>query len=356
MKTIFLINFLVSLFIFISLLRGFFKHYADKRTNRIVQNLFIIGLLYLIFSGISILWFLDIIVYATSDFLVIYAILIIIQTLFLFNIIFLFSQNKKLFYFLFLYLISFFSLFSPLFNFFILSLISSFLLTLILFIYLSNREDVYRKVGYIGILYSIFSLICQSFLLIGIGKIYVFSLVSNVLFLILIFILLSDLRKYPLLHLEFSQSKEKSYSLLLLRYFVFMVVLVNFIFIATIGIHEFGHYAVSKFYDCQYRRIVYEGNFPHTDILCKNISDNTIVLLGGILTPIILAIILFLVGGKFVKSTALLMIGFNLMAANGDFRELGMSDNLIMFALFGGIMFLVIGIIMLAKSRVDSTT
>lgn len=354
MKIIFLINFLVSLTIFLFLLKGFFKHYRNKRTGRIVQNLLIIGFLYLVLAGVSLLWFFDVLVYNSGDYLAIYSILIIIQSLLLFGAVFLFSLNKNLFYFLFLYLMSFFSLFSPIFNFFILSLIASFLLTLVLFVYLSSRKDVYRKAGYVGILYSIISLVFQVFLLIGTEDMHLFSLVSNLLFLILIFNLIKDLKKYPLLHLEYFQNKEKPYFLILLRHFIFIVVLTTFMFIGTIGIHELGHLVISKFYDCEYGRIVYEGDFLRTEILCKNFPDNIFILLGGILIPVLLAVVLFTIGERFIRGVSLLIIGFNLIASNKDFSDLGISDNFVVLSLFIGAIFLIMGIIMFAKSRVNN--
>ena len=48
-----------------------------------------------------------------------------------------------------------------------------------------------------------------------------------------------------------------------------------------------------------------------------------------------------------------LMIGFNLITSNKDFADLGISDNFIMLSLFIGAMFLIIGIIMFAKSRME---
>jgi len=354
MKLIFLINFLVSSIIFFFLLKGFLKNYRDKRTGKITQILFIIGLLYLVLGGISLLWFFDILIYNSNDYLIIYSILIIIQSLLLFGVIFLFSLNKNLFYFLFLYLMNFFSLFLPIFNFFILSLIESFLLTIILFAYLTNREDVYKRIGYIGVLYSVISLVFQVLLLVGIGDVYIFSLFSNLFFLILIFNLLADLKKYPLLHLEYSNNKEKPYFLVLLRHFIFIIVLTNFIFIGTLGIHELGHFGISKLYNCESGKIIYEGNFLHTEVLCKNLPDNILILLGGILIPVLLAVVLFLIGDNFIRDVSILIIGFNLIASNRDFTDLGVSDNFVMLSLFIGAIFLIIGIIMFVKSKVDS--
>lgn len=354
MNLTFFLNFLVSLAVALLLFINFFKHYKNERVREIINYLSFIGVLYFIFSIFSFLWSFNFLIYSENDFLFIYSLIIVIQSSFLFLTIYLFSGNKRLFYFLFFYLIIFVSLFSPVFNFLDLFLITSFLLTLLFFIILTFRHDVYRKIGYFGIFYSSLSLIFQFLLLFGIGSLFIFSLFSNIVFSALMFNLIRDLTKYPLLLGRYSKKYErKSYFLSFLRYFVFILILTNFVFIATITIHEFGHFTISKFYDCQYRKIVYEENFPRTEILCRDLPNSILVLLGGILLPFLIAIPLFIIGGKFIKDISLLIAGFNLVSSNRDFVELGVSDNLIVVSIIFGVLFLIIGIIMLAKSRTE---
>jgi len=354
MKFILFLNLIVSLVVFIILIKCFFKHFSEKRIEKVSHILLIIGLVYFVFSALSFFWLAGFLEYSELDFQIIYSILILIQTLVFVYIVYLFSLDKTVFFYLFLYLFGFLSLIFASFNFFNLLFIESFLLTLLLFIYLSNRKDVYRKIGYIGISYAVISLVFQLFLLFEKGSSYVFSFFSNFIFLILIVNFVADLRKYPLIHLEYFGSKDKPFFVVLLKYFIFMIVLTNFVFIGTIGVHELGHFGVSYMYNCEHREIIFNEDFAHTNVLCKDLPNNMLVLLGGVLTPLVLAILMFLLGGSFIRSISPIVFGFGLILSNRDFRELGFSDNLLTLAVFLGFLSLFVGIIMLAKSRVDS--
>jgi hypothetical protein len=138
-----------------------------------------------------------------------------------------------------------------------------------------------------------------------------------------------------------------------LRYFVFIIILTNFIFIGVLAVHEGGHFLISKLNpDCTLERIVYEGGLPHTEILCNNsVSSTNKIIFGGIFIPIIIALLLFFGGGTFMKEISLLIIGFNILISYKDFMDLGFSQNIsTFFSIFGGIVILLaIGI--LAKSR-----
>ena len=157
MGIIFLINFLVSLAIFFLLSKGFVQNYKNKRIKKIINYLFVIGVLYFLVAMFSFLWFFDFLTYNSKDFMFIYALVILIQSLFLFQIIYLFSRNKKLFYFLFFYLISFLSFFTSVFNFLYLFLIISFLLTLLFFANLFFGLELYKKTATFGVFYSFIS-------------------------------------------------------------------------------------------------------------------------------------------------------------------------------------------------------
>ncbi len=353
MELIFLFNAAVSLMIFLVFTINFFQHFKNKKIHEIVNYLSFIGILYLFVAAFSILWALNILEYSSQDFLFLYSLVILIQSIFLFIIVYLIGQNKKLFYFLSFYLIIFLSFFSSLFNSLYLFLITSFLLTLLFFIHLSFRRDVYSKIGYMGIFYSSFSLLLYTLLLFRIGEVFVFSVFSNIFLLILSIIFLRDIKKYPR-----SKKKEKRrppFFLVILRLFVFILILTNFVFIATIAIHEFGHLTVARVYDCSYSKIVYDQDI-HTEFLCSEMPSNTIVILGGVLPPFIIALFLFILGGKFIKDISLLMMGFNLLAANQDLLELGLSENFVMLSLILGVLFLISGIVLLIKSRTKEQT
>jgi hypothetical protein len=348
MNIAFLINFFISLAIALMLFLNFFKHY-NKKTHKIISYFSFIGVLYFFVSVFSFLWFLGLLKYSVQDFILIYSLVILLQSIFLFMVIYSFSKNKKMFYFLSFYFIIFLSFFSAAFNFLYLFLITSFLLTLLFFLELSLKYGECRIPSYLGILYSVISLLFSILLLFRIGDIFVFSLFSNLVFFIFIFMFIKNVKKYPCADSSKTEEYAKQhYVLVFLRYFIFILVLTNFAFIATVAVHEFGHLAVSKFYDCEYGKIVFETDF-HTELLCREIPNNLAVLLGGILLPFLIAGILFVLGGKVIKDVSLLIMGFNLISSNKDFLDLGFSQNIVVLALIAGALCLIAGIFMLIK-------
>src|SRR3989339_868634 len=262
MKILFLLNFIIS-----------HLFYKTKDYHKISFYFFVIGLLYLFLSLFSFVWFFGFLNYSPEDFLFLYSFLIVFQSLLFFRIIYFMSLHKKLLYLLMFYLIGVGSMlysFSTFANFII---IISFLLMFLFFMDLIFRDDNYQALGYFGMFYSILGLSFETLLIFQVGNVYFFNLLLNLVFCMFIFI-----------------------------------------FIKTIGIHEFGHFSISKFYNCDYRKIVYEDDFFHTEVLCDGKIDNSFVLLGGILAPFLLAILLFFIGGKFMKEMAFLLSGFNFLA------------------------------------------
>ncbi|MBR9706443.1 hypothetical protein GOV14_05385 [Candidatus Pacearchaeota archaeon] len=228
-------------------------------------------------------------------------------------------------------------------------LIASFLLSLLFFINLAVRFDTYRIVGYLGIFYSLTAFCFWASNLLGLGDSFILSIFSNLVFLILVYYFVKDVKAYvPARHYK---DKKEHYILVLFRYFVFVAVVVNFVFLGTLGVHEFGHYTTSKFYDCSYQSIIYEGNLPKTEVLCDDLSDINIILLGGIFLPIIFVILLFFVGNKFLRELGFLILGFQLIASYRDLLDLGISENLSFGLSFIGFLCLMVGIVLIIRSR-----
>jgi hypothetical protein len=254
-----------------------------------------------------------------------------------------------LFYFLFLYLFSFLAFFYGFENFLNILLIASFLLNIILFFIFISREDIYRNIGKLGLIFSILSLFFQILLLLfKIGEIFFYGFFSNFFFLVLMYYFIKDLKKYHIHQNREKKRKNKYFAFF--RYLVFIIALTSFIFIGTMGIHEFGHFLISKYYGCEQTKIIFEKDFPYTESLCKYTNINNWLLLGGVLIPFLVAIFLFIIGGNFLKEMSLLITGFNLIISNNDLVELGVSDNLILLSIIFGVLFVITGIIILAKS------
>jgi hypothetical protein len=353
MKAFFLINGILYFGIFLFFILKFVKHY-DTSTKKIAKAFSFIGIIYFLISLFSILWFFNLLDYSQTDFLFLYSLGMIVQSFILFRVVYLFSKNKNLYYFLGFYVLILFSLFFSIDSFLVLSLIASSLFGLLIFINFAFLDEKYKKAGYFGILYFTISIILNVILLIYQKNLYNFSFISGIFFFLFSFFFFGDLRKYPL-EVTSKPKREKSYFFTMLSHLVFIIVLTNFIFIGTVGIHEFGHYGASKLQNCEYQQIVYDGNFFHTDILCEDSQGRLFVTLGGILLPFLIAILLFLIGGNFIKEIAFLIFGFNFVAISRDLSDLGISDNLVFFSIFVGIGFLIYGLYLLAKSKSEET-
>ncbi|MCW8965910.1 MAG: hypothetical protein OQK82_04370 [Candidatus Pacearchaeota archaeon] len=352
MEVLFLLNALICFFIFGFLCFKFFNHLKNKFLVSFVSFFSIIGLLYFIFGLISFFWFVGFLSYDNGDFFLFYALVIIFQSLLLFKIIYLFSKTKNLFYFLFFYLLPLFLVFYSIFYALYSAAIISLLLGLLFFLSLTFKNTHYKKIGYIGFAYGVLSLFFLILDFIFDLNLFVFSLTLNCFFLYFVFLFLKTLEVHPPV-LEKEENSERPYFLVFLGHFLFIIIFANFVFIGTLAVHEMGHFSASKFYDCNYRKIVYEEGLLSTEISCSNLNDKTLVLLGGILPPFLLGVLLFFVGGRFMTEVGLLIFAFNLIAVSTDLRDLGFSSNLVTVSILFGVLFLVVGMILLVKTRAE---
>jgi hypothetical protein len=327
-----------------------------KNKNENHKNLFItclnIGIVYLLVSVFSFLWLFEIFFYNSYDFLIIFTIAIIIQSLSLLRLYYLMYSDKKLFYLLFFYLITLFGIFSL--NLFVyLLLISSFLLILILFIKFNPIKKWFIKATIFGIIYCLISLFVVILILFNFGEIYIFSLFTNLLFLIFFYFNLKTLDIFNPRQKQDKFIKNMPLLYLYLRYFIFIITITNFIFIGTISLHEFGHFAAANFYECESSKIIYENYLPYTEALCNDTNNQLIFTLSGFFLPLLIAVFLFIIGGIFIRDISLLIIGFNLIVSFKDLKNIGLTDNIIMVIILAGVLSIVLGIVLLAKSRVN---
>ncbi len=350
---LFLLNALVSLVIAIFLIYSFIK---KKKTHPALERVFflffLMGFIFLLYSIVFFLWIFNATVYNSSDFLFIHSILISAESILFLLIVYDIRRNKKLFYLLFIYLIFVFSILIG-WNFPVFLLISSLMLIMILFILLISIPN-FTRFSKLAIFYCSISLLFEVTLLFKNQQSPLMSLISNLFFFLFVLFFVIDVKNISFYTDENSKRLRKNYYLFdFFRYFIFIVILTNFVFIGTIAIHESGHFFVSKiFTDCDLERIVYEGNLPHTEILCSESVDSLdTVIWGGILVPVLVAFLFFFGGGTFMKEISLLILGFNIIISYQDFIDLSFSSTLsTFFSMFGGAI-IILGILILAKSR-----
>jgi hypothetical protein len=317
----------------------------NAKSKKPIFPFLILTVLYLIMATIYSLWSLSVLQSNIADIISIYSIAILFQSIIIFQIIHSLNSSKKTIYFLLSYFpltLSF--LISPKY----LILLSSAIFMLIISVYLSYLKI--KNAGKIGTVYATLSLIFYSIVIIVPSVFIVFSTILNIFLILFITSLINNIDSKKT---KQKKVKKDSYPLCFIKYFIFILVLVNFIFIATLSIHEVGHLATSKFYDCDSGRIIYESHMPITEIRCSDEVNHKFIILGGILLPIIISLLLFVSGGKFIKEIALIIFGFNLIFSFKDMIELMIPENIAVFIVLIGIAEVGIGIGLLAKARTE---
>jgi hypothetical protein len=354
MEYLFLLSSLIAVVILILLLVGFFKHYKNEEISKVVRLFSLLFFVYLAMAIFSLAWFFEYSFYDYVDFIYIYSVAILVQTFILFGVHNLLYGNKKLSYWLLFYLIAGFSFYISLFYLPLVVLIISFLLTLILFLNLYSKSFIFKKVSYAGILYAAISVLFTFLVFFRIGDIFVYSIVSSAIFLVFIYLFLRDVREYPIKTEKNIKIEKESGMILFLKYFIFMIVLTNLVLVATISLHEFSHVAVSRYYGCESRTIAYEaGGYPYSEIICSNLENKLPIALSGPVVPVIVALLLIFIGGRYIRPIALLAIGFNLLAGYRDYVEVGLSMNIILGISILSMILLFFGIVFLARARIE---
>lgn len=353
MEFVFLLNGLLAMTISVLFISNVAKKIKDPEQKKLKNSFLILGLIYFISAIFSLLWFTKILEFSSADFPFLYSIILVLQTIVFVDLVYKIKKNRKIFLILLFYLGSASTIFLPL-NFSSFLLITSFLITLLIFLLIISIPQL-EKVANLGIIYSSLSIIFQILVLLKIEISFIFSFFSNLAFLVLAFFIIKSFEQSPQVFFSVQEKqKENSFIVDFLKYFVFIIVLTNFIFIGTISIHEVGHLAAGKTLGCDFGKIVYEeGGLPRTEVLCgdKNFSSQKFVILGGIFLPIILSLLLIFAGGSFIKETALLMIGFNFIISYLDLIDLGFSKNIPIFLSVIGGGLVVFGVLLLARSR-----
>jgi hypothetical protein len=354
MDFLFLANSIVSFLVFLVVAFGFFKIHnskgGEKVSEKVLYSFLFLGGFYFLFSVFYFLWGANILNFSSLDFSFLYVLFILIISVILLRVLYLYSQNKHLWFFsLFYAILACIFLISPAIKLYVF-LILCFLITLLIFVIFTLSSQEYRRVGYIGIFYSILFIFIYSVFFNRELNLPLLSLIGNVIFIFIVYEFMKGLENFPVVNIELDR-KNESYFSVFLRYFIFILVLTNFVFIGTVFVHEAGHFLVSSFYGCSSSKVIYETNFLHSSVLCENSFEKENVIWGGILLPFFLSFILFIVGGKFMKDISFLIAGFNFVVLKGDFVELGFSDSLVIFSFILGISFVILGIALLAISR-----
>ncbi len=352
MNILFILHAIVSASIFLIISFRSFEHYFRRKGSQHIQRLVFISFGYLLWMIMMILWSVNFFEYNYSDLVYLYAIVIFAQAASIYYFFALFFKPSEIYLVLFTYLVSLFSLTVSVKLFFISTIIISFLVIFILCLRTLYSLDGFSTSSKAGVIYSLISLLFALTPLFNIERLDLLILISNIIFAAYIYLLIKDLNSSD--QKITKNHKSENYLVFFFRYFSFVIILTSFTLIATVGIHEFGHVLYSQAQGCNYSVVIYEGDsYPYTQIFCQNDSIRTNALLAGPVLPIILAIILFFLGGHITRELSILIFGFNLLASYKDFLDLGLPMSLAVSSTIIGIIFLFFGVIYISKTRFD---
>lgn len=343
----FLIGVLSSLVI-LSTVYHFFRKVNYGRNIGIDLSVIVVSLSYLILSLAFFIWSFEIFSFERIDFLVVYSFTLLLQTFGLVSILYHYNQNKKVFFSLFaiLALIPLATI-----NIFYLHFLIPLSLFIILLSFLTFSDSHQKSTSFL-IAYASLSLFGYLVSFVFERFIVVSVLISTLLFFLFFYNFLEILRNHQKPFLP-PKKKEESIIVSFLKHFIFIIIITNFIFIGTVSIHEIGHLVASSASPyCEGERIVYElDELPHTETECSDTRSEIIWVLAGLVLPATIALTLFFVGSGIMRELALQIFGFNLLISYRDLIALGSSKFLSLFGVFIGVLFLILSIVLMARSR-----
>jgi hypothetical protein len=321
---------------------------SKKKSVKNMLFLFLsVGFGYFLLALLFLGWFFDVLSYYSQDLLVIYYGLILFKSLVLF---FLFFSLVKRTSFLALFIVYFLSLIGLAFILDIFLMFSLSFLFLIFLFFVIRRVSI--NLSEFGLVYSLTSIILSLLFFIGFDNVLFFVFTTSMLFSLFVFMFEKDAVEIASKMRSFKN--KKNYISTFFRYFIFMLVLVSLVMMGVLLSHEFGHIAVSKLQGCSSRAIFYdEGRPPYTEVICANGEGRQLATIAGFSFVSILAIILFISGGELMKEISLIAAGFNTVISYRDFLDFGINQNLSIFLIMIGILILVFGVYLLAKTRIN---
>lgn len=338
---------LVLLAVILFFVKGAIVNYQTHK--KLSYLIVLLGFIAFIFAFLNVSWLLGFYSYSDSDLLTLTNMFVTSLAVIFYFFVRIFKKNTLSNLIFLFYLASLVLIFiSPL-NFRPFSIIFSCFFMLLTFSNLLdyNVQNV-KNIGYAGIIYAGVSVILFFLYTFGFDNLSLFALLSNFVFLLVAGFLSLQINE-PSKNSKNSHDKYSTF-LVFVRYFIFILAFTNLVLIGTLALHEFSHVLVARYYDCDARAIFFEkGIYPYSEINCTNLSGKTLIALAGPFLPILLAIILFFVENSITRAVALLSIGFNLVSGYQDFKEVNISDSIILaFTLFG-IFLLILGVVELAK-------
>jgi hypothetical protein len=142
-----------------------------------------------------------------------------------------------------------------------------------------------------------------------------------------------------------------------LKYFIFIITLISFLYLSTISIHELGHGFSAKIVGCSSNSVIFSslpGKSALTEVNCPNPEKYGIIALSGIALPMIFGLALLISSGRFAKRIGLIIIGLSMFISYSDFSSIGLSLNYIIVIYLFALLFILMSVAQIAESYLKS--
>lgn len=296
------------------------------------------------------LWFAGILDANSTDELLINGLFSIFVSIVMLLIVHKWTNNRNLLFLLALYLISIVFLAQSLVTFYSVLVLASFALSLIAFLelYVVSNHHI-RRAGFAGTAYSLVGIILIILGMLNIPVHQTLWALPNFLFALVLFFLYKDGRFCLIINpKKYIKKNKEHYTIAFARYILYIISISVLMFVATIAIHESGHAISALYYGCEHSTIKFDfQNAPHTEIACTNstYANIAIITLSGLIFTLFASIMLYLTDHTFSKRLAELMAGLGFLLMFNDFRDIGLSINIIILVSLLALVVVVLAII-----------
>ncbi len=139
-----------------------------------------------------------------------------------------------------------------------------------------------------------------------------------------------DREKYQGIKTGIAKPLVVPFQMLFVKYILYVFALVGFMLVSTVAIHESGHGVAAKLFGCSYAKIIlYDfASSPHTELLCGTDYSPFIISIAGLIFTTMVAAIFWFTEPKF-SHIAGLMFSIGLLISYRDFKDIGLSETLL---------------------------
>jgi hypothetical protein len=142
------------------------------------------------------------------------------------------------------------------------------------------------------------------------------------------------------------------------RYFIFILTLLAFLFVSTIAIHEIGHGAAAEILGCESTSVLFSSSIhsnPFTEVSCMNSASYSTIAVAGIALPLIFGLLLLLSGRGFVRNIGILMVSIGLFLSYGDMQSLKIPLTYLVLTYLFSFFFIGIAIMRICRSYLSNS-